>query len=319
MSHLIKSMVGLGFCCVLLTGCGGGGSSDNSDPEVQSPTQPEIVATFELGSFTAQYYFEDDGTFPGSGNDGSDPDIIPVLVSQETTDRIAINYAFDDLDGINANNFYGVWEGSIEVLEASTIDINFDYSNSDLDFNIDGAVSQEWINGNKTLRVTVNEGSHSIQAKFHNHWQVASLNVTFTQHTIIATSSEAASALAPKIAGNTKILYVGASESSDFFNELTIELPDYSGNILLFVSSYQSLNIIIDNPFATTISAVVVNSYNPISSVTGHDAPVYHVKDLDYGYSDFTGPRGDINVMTGRNPDYETGGYSIESVVIPPL
>ena len=72
--------------------------------------------------------------------------------------------------------------------------------------------------------------------------------------------------------GSTKILYVGASESSNVFNKVTIALPEYDGEIMLLVSSYQSLNITIDNPYNTSISAIIVNSYNPISSVEGQEA-----------------------------------------------
>ena len=323
LSRRLAGVIATGLC-LTLTGCGGGGGggggSSGGDDGSKGNTGNATVKTravFDISSFTAQYSSEDDGTTPGVGNDGSDPDITPILVAQEQTDHIAINYSNDDLDGISSYNFYGVWEGEITVYQAGTIDINFDFSAADIHFNMADVTSQQWINDNRTLRVTVNEGSHAVKAEFHNHWYTTNLNISLTRYTPL-TVATAGDTLAPLISETTKIVYVGADVSSDLYHKLTIQLPEYSGDVLLFVSSYHSMNIVIDNPYNTAIAGVVVNSAIPDSTVSGQgDASIFKVSDFDFGFDDLSAPHAEIVTMTGREPNFEFGQYAVDQVVVP--
>ena len=322
MIHLIRSWTGVisVSLCLALAGCGGGGggggnSNDGGTSGQSDSTSPDLV----ISTFTASYYYEDDGTVEDVGNDGSDPDIIPVFMAEETSYYIGIHYSGDALAGIDAHNLYAEWEGTITLREAGTLDLNFDTSHAIANLSMDGVLSQEWLNNNRTSRVSLQAGDHQVRVYYHNHASTAQFNLSFTRYGTLDVATANAT-LAPLITDNTKIVYVGSTESDDLYNIQTITLPECADDILLVISSEHSVNIEINNDYNTAIAGVLINSTIPLTTVKGQGgAPVYHVTDLQIGTNDFTAVNQDITTMTGRAADATYGATTLSSVTIAPL
>ena len=284
----------------LLTGCGG--------DDVQ----------FKYGPFTASYYFEDDGQEAGVGTDGSDDTIIPIYISEEETLYPSINYIWDDFLDVDSYNFHGVWEGELEVFDpAKPINANFDASWSDVSFYVDDALIEQWNNSSQIIPLSLEKGIHQIRVEYHNHWHTTGFNVSFTNYPAL-TVDTANVEIEPLVTEDTKIVYVGSYESSTLYNEITVTIPEYNGPIMLFLASYESINWVFNNPNETEISAVIVRSNNPGANLKEEGgASIFEVTDLSRTYDEFSQVNMDIEIITGRLPDYTFGGYALSEVIIP--
>ncbi|NRB38818.1 MAG: hypothetical protein HRU20_10175 [Pseudomonadales bacterium] len=275
---------------------------------------------YSYGPFNADYYLEDDGDSTGEGTDGSNPDIVPTLIASEVVAQPAINYIYADWHGIDSYNFYSVWEGPINVTgEAKTIDANFDVSWSDVTLYVDGELILKWSNSNKVIPLTLDVGTHSVRVEYHNHWHTTGFNVSFTdyQQTTVA---EASTVLASLVDETTVIAYVGAYESANTYNEVTVTLPEQAEPILLFLSSYAAVNWIIDNPHGTAVAGIGFKSYGPGSTVSeASGAAVYNITDMSREYDTFATVSAEISSMTGREPGYTYGSYSLGEAIIPSI
>ncbi len=279
-----------------------------------------LAANYIVSEFTASYHLEDDGHQPGQGNDGTDPNIIPNLVATEVSPYAGINYSWSNLFGINAYNFYGAWEGEIEVFDSTAvITANFDVSNSDISFYVNDELYGKWKNSNDGKTLTLEPGTHSIRIEHRNHWHTAGFNVSFTDYPKLSTSLVAEYGdLSAMVGEDTRLVYLAAYESGGLYNDTVINIPEYDGDIMLFLSSYAAMNWEINNPYNTDISTVVVNSYAQGSSVnSAEDLPIYEVMDLRRAYSDLSQGGADVYEMTDHYPDYSYGAYRLTTVDIP--
>jgi len=261
-----------------------------------------VGSSVPVGKFTASYY---DNT---------------TLIASEEVDRPSINYNLSDFHGIDSNNFHAIWIGNIDVGSApKLIDINFDVSWSDVTLTIDGTTVSSWSNSNKVIPYTFSPGIHSIEIEYFNNWFTTGFNTSFTTNTMY-TKDEAIGLVSPLIDTSTKIVYVGAYESGDLYNNTTVNLASSSNKVFLFLTSYDSLDWVINNPYGVQITGIAYSSYSTVSTVTaGSSVPTYEISGLAYGYSDFTAPSADILYITGRAPDATYGEYSMTSanVAIP--
>ncbi|QTL34354.1 hypothetical protein [Pseudoalteromonas viridis] len=280
---------------------------------------------FEYGPFIAKYYSEDDGTQPGQGNDGTNPDIPAVFVAQEETPYPAIHYAanFNSggiLHGIDPYSFYGVWEGTLKVHESTEIYANIDKSSADVSLYINDVIVPN-SNTNTSIKLQVGVGEHAIRVEFHNHSTVAQFNVSFTNYPEL-TVSTAATKITPLVQPDTKLAYIGTYRSTTLYNETEVSIPKMDGSVLLFLSSYHAINWIIENPYNTEIKGIILNSYTKNSIVRNlENTPIYKVKDLvirSYN-SRVSGIYEDMEKITNRPPDHIWTQISLEDISLPNL
>lgn len=281
-----------------------------------------LTDAFTIKPFTANYYFEEDGSEAGQGNDGSDVSIVPVLKHTETVTRPAINYPWANEFGIESYNLYATWEGEIEVNEVTDvnttkIDASFDVSWSDVAFYIDDVLISKWANSNKIIPLYLAVGTHSVRIEYHNHWHTTGFNVSFTNYERTSVTQD----LSTKISDNAQINYLSAysiatSASGSKYNEVQITLPQSDRPQVLFLSSYAAINWVIHNPYNTKLEGVVFKSYGPGSTVSNTDnAFVFYAPDFASYSQALTLGTENIISMTGRPADYlydENYFYDIE-------
>lgn len=261
---------------------------------VQQPPTPATV-----GPFTASYY---NGT---------------TFVASESVARPSIRYAWADFNGIDSPNFHAIWTGNIEVFDTpKLIDMNFEVSWSDVSLFVDGVAIASWSNSNTTIQHEFSPGIHEVKIEYFNHWHTTGFDVSFTTNTMY-TKADAISLIAPQIDANTKIIYVGAYESADLYNNSKVTLSSATGKVFLFLTSYSSINWIIQNPANVTITGIAYSSYSTGATVTADTAiPQFEIAWLAYGYTDFSAPSADITSLIGRAPDYLSGAYGLTEAVI---
>lgn len=277
---------------------------------------------FEIGPFNAYYYQENDGTTPGQGSDGSDPNIASELIAEELTPYPSINYSWNNLYGIDSYNFYGVWEGNIVVHDSiAVIQANFSLSWSDAKFYLDDELIHGWKNRNKDITLMLSKGTHHVRIEHHNHWHTTTFNVSFTNYPQFDLSYAATLDDIVNLrdsSADTKVVSINAYESGDIYNETTLVLPEHDGSIVLFLSSYRAINWLIENPHNTNIAGILFNSYEPGSNVQNHgEAPVYNITNFSRGYSDPSRSNSEILSLMGAIPDFVYGNYTISTIAIP--
>jgi len=298
--HNIFPMVVTTAVLALLCSCGGSatggeGVAGSGGATNSGATDPET----RVGPFTASYY---NGT---------------TFVASESVARPSINYSWSDFHGVDSPNFHAVWTGNIEVFNAlKAIDINFDVSWSDVSLSVDGVQISSWSNSNRVIQHEFSPGIHEIVIVYYNHWHTTGFNVSFTSNAMYS-KNEAIGLIAPQIDGNTQVIYVGCYESGDLYNNTTVTLDHTAGKVFLFLSSYDSLNWVIQNPHNLTITGIAYSSYSTVSTVTADKTvPIFEIAGLAYGYSDFSAPSADINYLIGRGPDYSYGAYGLTQATI---
>lgn len=281
----------------------------------QIPEKPD----YSVGPFSAKYYYEDDGRNPGTGTDGTDSTIVPVLMYEETVTRPAINYIYDYEFGIDSYNFYGEWEGEVVVNNETEINANFDLSWSDVSFYVDDTLILKWNNSNKIIPLSLATGTHNIRIEYHNHWHTTGFNVSFTNYRKSDTSED----ISGIMSDNAQISYIAAHESSwnnSKYNEIEITLPAGDTPHVLFLSSYNAVNWIINNPYNASLEGVVFYSYGPGSTVSNAaDAFIIEASNLTYDFRDSAKQAADVKSMTGREPDYMFSQYGMLDVGIPTI
>jgi len=265
-----------------------------------------LADAFTVKPFTANYYFEEDGTEAGQGTDGTDPSILPVLKHTETVTRPSINYPWANEFGIDSYNLYATWEGEVEINEATEINASFDVSWSDVAFYIDDVLVSKWANSNKIIPLNLAMGTHTIRIEYHNHWHTTGFNVSFTNYKRTGVTQD----LSAMISDSAQINYLSAysiatSASRSKYNEVQITLPQSSRPQVLFLSSYAAINWVIHNPYNTKLEGVVFKSFAPGSTVSNTDnAFILYAPDFASYSEALTVGTENILSMTGKTADY---------------
>jgi len=249
---------------------------------------------FKAGPFLAEYYNVD------------------TLVASETVDKPAVNYSYADFHAIDSYSFVATWKGKLEILDVpQLIDFSFDVSRSEVSFSIDGVKTAAWVDSQRVVTRYLQPGLHDIEIHYKNNWHTTTFNVNFSNHRIFE-KNELAAKIAPLIDASTQVIYVGAYESANFYNKSMISLDNTATKVFLFVSSYSAIDWRIANPNGVNIAGIVYSGFAPGSSVDAPTSiPTFDLKNLAYGYSDFSAPSADIAAMIGRAPDLAQGEYAL--------
>ena len=240
-------------------------------------------------------------------------------IASEIVDRPSINYDASDFHNILSEDFHAKWNGTIEVLtdENQTIDINFDVSVSDVILFIDGIEVDSWSDSSKSITYEFTKGLHDIEIEYFNKWHTVGFNTSFTDH-IEYTIAEANAQILPMLLSGPKLLYIGAYESADLYNDITVTLSESTSPVILFLSSYHAVNWDIINPHNVDIEGIVYSAYAPRPTFSSDELiPFIELQDLSYGYVDFTNPLADIFLLTGQLPDLYLGEYAMDMIEVP--
>lgn len=324
MMGLVKIVYGVLVTAALLSlgGCGGEVVQDINDlnnlsttptttpttptPTPVVPTAPTTTNTttggigilVNIGPFTASYY---NGT---------------ALVASELAARPSINYTAANFKGIDSTNFNAVWVGNVTISGTDqTIDINFDVNWSDVTLIIDGVEIAVWANTSQTITHLFTVGVHEVKIVYANHWTSTNFNVSFTTN-MAYTMATAPAAVQPLIDATTQIIYAGAYESGELYNNITVNLSTTGPKVFLFLSSARSANWIIKNPNNVLITGIAYSSPTKVSTVTSDTTVAqFEVDGFSYGYPpDFTLPIADITTLALRAPDFTCGAYSLTQI-----
>ena len=242
---------------------------------------------FEVGSFTAEYY---NGT---------------QLVASEKVERPAINYPWSDFHGIRSEDFRGVWTGTIDVAQSGLIAINADYSWADGKLFIDDVQ----VPFGRTHTPTLAVGSHAVRVELDNNWHTTGFNMSFTSNPSYA-STDARARIAPTLTPDTKIVEVAIYESDERYNNVGVTLRGAKTPVFLILSSYASVNWVIDNPEGADLRGVAYGAYGPGPTVVVADGtPTYEVSDLRY---DTAG----APAVAGRAADVRKEEYGLGTVTV---
>ena len=256
------------------------------------------LGDFTVGPFTANYY---NGT---------------TFVTSENVARPSLNYAWSDFHSITSENFNATWTGTLEVIShPKQININFAVSWSDVTLLIDNVEISSWSNSSRTIQQELSVGTHEIVIQYANNWHTVGFNVSFTNNPAYL-KAQVADHLASLIDVNTQIIYVGAYESGSLYNTGTVTLDSTASKVFLILSSYSSINWIVENPNNVQISGIAYGGYDPGSTITAEDnVATFEIDDIGYEYSG-SAPNSDIMEMTGSAPDYSYGEYALTQAVI---
>jgi hypothetical protein len=245
-------------------------------------------------------------------------DIVPKLRFAESVKRPSINLNFS-FHGIDSYNFYGVWKGTMTVLnESQSVKAHFDVSKGDVALYVNDDLVDKWKDDSKIVLFTLNKGDNKIRIELHNHWHTTSFNVSFTDYQKLDKS--AAVELFKDIDFNsTKIVYLGAYEASantagNNYNEILVTLPGSSAPIFIFLNSYRAVNWVFNNPHNAKITGVVLRGRSPGNTVAmTSPAPVYELPANRTAYKSSY----DIRAFTGKNADYAFTEYGLSNIIIP--
>ena len=258
----------------------------------------QAAKTYQVGPFKANYF-----------SNG-------VWKTKETVTRPALNYPWNYFYGISAKAFEGEWVGFLKVTgESTNIDINFDVSKADVWLYIDGELVKGWSNKDKVITQEFNEGLYEIRVEQENHWHSANFNVSFTDYPKY-TIKEADDYLDQFADPDTQVIYVGASQSEDWYNETTVNLDVTAEDVFLFLNSSSAVNWTINNPNEVNIRGVAFGSNAPGSTISVQGiSKVLEVTDFRFDVSDdFTTPILNINSMIERKPDCLVDGSGLPEI-----
>ncbi len=128
-------------------------------------TNPVPLNPYILSPFKANYFSESSSE----------------LIATDTVQDIAIEYSWDDFNGIDSQEFYATWDGSIEIVSISQIvSMAFSVSWSDVQLFVDGESIQAWSNSDKSFNLLLDQGVHTIRVVYHNNWHTTDFSVIFT-------------------------------------------------------------------------------------------------------------------------------------------
>ena len=240
-------------------------------------------------------------------------------VFAESVELPSMKYSYNHFHEIDAKEFRAEWDGSIEVYKnEQPVNISFDVSWAEVSLYIDDRLVESWYKSNKTIPVSLTKGTHSIKIKYKNNWHTVGFNTSFSSYPDLNIEN-AHGILKSIISDDTKVIYIGAYESSDTYNRISVSMPKSKDSILLIISSNNSVNWVLDSEMLSDVSGIIVSSKNGQSTIKNIDekVPVYSMKGIENEYKSFSRAKRDVMKITGKEPSYVFGEYSMASVVIP--
>lgn len=321
--------------CLALLGCGGEDTqTDNSTSEpIQNPqdnTEVSLIndteyegvceqddlsavdgsSNFTVRNLKATYYSEVDNFKTGQGTNGSDPNISRTYIDEESIEDTRISYSRSEFKGIDSAKLNLVWEGDIEVLsDAANLVVNFSMSYADATLTVNNEVVKRMKNCDLSVPLSLSKGVHSFSVDYHNHWHTTdfSLNISNSLPISLVKAKEFADT---QSMDDAKVVFIEVYESDSFDGLVTVNLPNYNADVIVFLSSYRGVKWNVVAPNGTSIQSIYYSSYSNTSEVVNETQSV-NLGRLLYSAE---GKGGFIQDLTRKLPDaykYEYGASEI--------
>ena len=173
--------------------------------------------------------------------------------------------------GIPSENFNAYWVGNLSVPYSGLYNILINKSHANARVIIDKHIIIEKGQHNEQQKVYIPEGKHLIEVEYLNHWHTTDMKVVISDLSQVKQPQDPTAFLKRVKKDNPNVvgLYAGVYESNQ--QSVVINIPKMNMPIVLFLSSYESVNWQINNPYNTLIAGVVYGSSNKGSIVQGVD------------------------------------------------
>lgn len=181
------------------------------------------------------------------------------VVYTEISDRISF-IANDEVHGISPENLKVNWIGDIEFPKEVTKEINIAQGWSTTQLIING----EDVYGDS---YTFKKGLNRIEVKHVNNWHTADLAINFLDHVEEFSENLVSEKLKSLNFKDPNYEYFGMYESYNSNHDVNVELKSTNKEVVLFLSSYGSVNWKIKNPNNVKLKAIIYNSYEPGTNV----------------------------------------------------
>lgn len=190
------------------------------------------------------------------------------VIATETVDKVRMNYIHDKFHAIPSEDFGAYWLGSIFLTKQQTKKISISQSWAKTRLIIDGHIVYDG-GSNKELLLTLNPGHHTIEVEYINNWHTTEFSLTFLDQEEKLSNNEIKNILRQNINDEYDALYAGVYESSNKDLSLVLNISKNNKPIVLFLSSYSSIDWYISNPFNVDIKAIIYSSHSPGTSLSG--------------------------------------------------
>jgi hypothetical protein len=192
------------------------------------------------------------------------------VVASETVPDVSINYSWAEFHDIKSEDFGAYWVGRIDYKApaARIIEVSQSWAHSRI--SVDRKVVYE---GGQDARVpfTFSKGRHLIEVEFINNWHTTAFHAGFEAESMPLSRAEVASRLEAGGVAGAPAHFVGVYESSARDMSVTLGLQPTDAPVVLVLSSYDSVNWVVEPGAAASVKAVVFSSLKPGSAVHGVD------------------------------------------------
>lgn len=279
-----------------------------SEASCDQDVLPEISGeqNYVVHNITASYYKEESG--------------VTELVSSETVDRVYNAYTWDEFLDIPGEDFLGIWEGEIEVLDEQVnifISMHSHYSLSG--FYLNNNLMKGGSNCKTTIPLSLPQGTHTFKAVYHSNYFSTGFTLNFTDQSAISFNS-ASEEIQRLSTPYSQVFMVNGYEASTSNGFITVTMPETVNDIVLVLSSYQPVAWKIENLYGATITSVLVSTGNNFSEVHSEsDVPIYVVDDFEYeSSSQHILAIEQAELLTGIPVSYYNYEYNLDNLTVSP-
>ncbi len=191
-----------------------------------------------------------------------------TVISKAEVKSIGINYSYSDFHDINSKDFGAYWVGKTTVDQATIKTITVSQSWAKTRLLINGAIVYEG-GSDQEIQVQFEPGEYLIEVEYVNNWHTTEFSVNFLDTVKKLSLSEIGKELQKQISGKYAVYYAGVYESKSQDLGIDVNVGRIDGPMVLFLSSYSTINWNINNTHKADIKAIVYGSYSPGTRVTG--------------------------------------------------
>jgi hypothetical protein len=194
-----------------------------------------------------------------------------LIVFQEMTNSIAINYAWSEFHNIPSPSFAGYWVGRVKFDAPATKQISVSQSWSKSRIYIDGQLARKHDNENGSFTHKFTAGEHFIEVEYSNNWHTVEYKVTLEDVVAFSTEQEVAAYLRQNKLQSSAVYYVGLYESSAPDLSVSVAVPETTAPTVLWLDSYSPIDWNITGLDAK-LSTIIISSYSPGSRISTAEA-----------------------------------------------
>ena len=190
------------------------------------------------------------------------------IIFSEIVENIGVNYPYEEFHNIDSGHFGGYWVGYLDINKEEPYTFAISFSNSKIRVIVDG---YELYNGSHRAMIpyTFSKGKHKIEIEYLNGWHTTELTVDILPKIKFVGLDDIKKTLLALDMKNIEFWYAGVYDSKAKDNTITLDIQKSDKPIVLLLQSYSAIRWKINNPYHTDIKKVILNSYAPISTVSG--------------------------------------------------